>query len=353
MATLPDLTRRLDDDFVNTWYEIRAQVMDNILEATILTLALKEHNTMSGQPGGEFGWTDTIGYGQKATQRFQKGSTLNQSTPQLDTFARLDWRFYCVDINRSFVDDNKNMGPYQIKSYIGRRLEAARDALVQDTETYLTQWGGYYSAPNQINGLWDICAPSTALSAVDDGAASDSYASGTSNGNLSRANTWWRNWVAYEGATQNNANKIAGTTGSYAADFVDDLDHMYNCVQNNQEAPNFILTTQLIYESYGAEARDTQQIVKSGFNKMAADLGFDTYTYRGATLAYSTKITTLHVLLLNMNYITWKFHPNAWFDMTGWRDTANQLERVAYIVNMTPGLATSQPRRHGVMLYEQ
>jgi len=353
MATLPNLTRRLDDDFVNTWYEIRAAVIDNILEATILTLALKEYGTMKPQPGGEFGWTETIGYGEKSTQRFQKGSTVDQSVEELDTFARNDWRFFCVDINRSLVDDNKNMGPYQIKSYIARRLEAARNALVQDTEMYLTQWGNFYPAPKQIQGIWDVAAPSTALSTTGGGSNSDTYNSGTSNGSLSRANTWWRNWVAYSGATQNDTNKVAGPTGSYAADLVDDLDHMFNCVSANQESPNFIVTSQLIYEAYGAEVRDSHQIVRSAFDRKAADLGFESYTYRGATFTYSSRITTLHVLLLNMNYIHWNYHPNAWFEMTNWKETANQFERVAYIVNMTPGITTSQPRRHGVMLYAQ
>jgi hypothetical protein len=37
--------------------------------------------------------------------------------------------------------------------------------------------------------------------------------------------------------------------------------------------------------------------------------------------------------------------------MTNWKETANQLERVAYITCMTPGLITDQPRRHGCMEY--
>jgi len=39
---LPELTRTIDDDFVNTWYEIRPQVIDNILESNVFSLALKE-----------------------------------------------------------------------------------------------------------------------------------------------------------------------------------------------------------------------------------------------------------------------------------------------------------------------
>lgn len=350
MATLPSMTRQLEDDFVNTWYEIRDMVVDNILESTVFSLALKEYGVMQTQLGGEFGWTDTVGYGTKSTQRFQKGSTLDQDTPQLDTFARLDWRFFCVDVNRSLVDDSKNAGKFQIKSYLTRRLGAARDALVQDLETYFMQYGAYYEAPFQINGLWDIVAPETALATGV--ANSNTYATGTSNGAINRTNTWWRNWVQYDGATQDDANRIAGPTNEpYDLNLVADMDHMFNCISANAESPNFLLSGQLLYESYVSEMRDRIQIVRTGFNKKAADLGFETVTFRGATYAYTDKITTLHLLYLNMNHIVMNYHPNVWFEMTNWKDTANQFERVAYIVCMTPGLATPQPRRHGVALY--
>lgn len=352
MATLTQLTRTLDDDFTNTWYEIKSQVEDNVLEATVFSLALKERGCLKPQPGGEYGWTDTIGYGTAASQRFQAGSTLTQTPVALDTFVYLNWRFVCVDVNRSLVDDMKNQGKFQIKSYLARRLEAARNALVQDFETYLMQWGAYYPAPLQINGLWDICAPETAIATSGGGSNSDTYASGTSNGNCNRTNTWWRNWVLYNDATQANSNRIAGATNEpYALNLVSDMDHFFDCIGANTENPNFILTTQLIFEAYKQEVQDKQQVVRTSFDRKAADLGFDTITFRGQPMTWTTKFTTLHMFMLNLNYVDWNYHPNCWFDMTDWKSTSNQLERVAYIVCMSPGLATKQPRRHGVALW--
>lgn len=351
-TTLPSITRVYDDAFVNLWYEIRAMVEDNILEATIMTLALKEYGCMDAQAGGEYGWTDTIGYGEKATQRFKRGSTLTQEVKKLDTFASLDWRFFCVDINRSLVDDMKNMGEYMIKSYLARRLEAARNALVQDIEMYLFQYGNYYATPLQPNGVYDICAPQTAITTGSDGGSSDTYATGTANGGINRTNTWWRNWVMYDDATQANANKIAGATNEpYALNLVPDMKHFWNSINANQEAPNFIITKQDIYEAYDDEATDKMQIVRTAFNRKAADLGFESLTFKGATLTYSSYITSNYVLMLNLNHVKWNYHPNCWFDMTSWKEAHNQFERVAYIVCMTPGLATAQPRRHGIMTY--
>lgn len=352
MATLPVLTRTIGDDFVNTWYEIRAMVIDQVTEATILWAALKSFGSMTPQVGGEY-ITRTVRYGQKSTQRFGKGSTLDQEVKDLDTMARWDWRYFLVDVNRSFVDDAKNAGPYRIKSYLTARLEAAREALIQDLETYVTQWSAYYDGDLQPNALYDICPLGTAESAVGAGGASDSQSAGTKNGNVNRTNNWWKNWYSASGASASDTTRIAGPTNApYALNFVSDLRHIYNKVNAQVEPPNLILMDQDIYEAYEDEVMDKLQIVRNAFTRQAGDLGFEAITFKGATMSYSAKLaSSKHVFLLNMNHIELPYHPGAWFDATDWKGTSNQLENVMYIVCMTPGLITAQPRRHGAMEY--
>ena len=159
--TLPTLTRTIDDDFTNTWYEIRDDVIDNVLDATVFWAALKYHNCLTPQVGGEF-VTRTVSYGEKSTQRIQKGTVLKQSTPDLDTMGIWDWRYFVVDINRSTIDDAKNAGKFRIKSYLARRLEAARNAIVQDLEGYISHWSDFYSGIASPNGLYDVCPNYTA-----------------------------------------------------------------------------------------------------------------------------------------------------------------------------------------------
>lgn len=355
MATLPSLTRTIDDDFMNTWYEIRPEIIDNVTTATILWLALKQFGCFKPQVGGEY-IERSIGYGQKTTQRFQKGSVLTQQVVPSDTAGLWNWRYFLVDVNRSFVDDAKNAGPFKIKDYLARRLEVARNALVEASETDSMRWSAYYDSSEIVtfNGIYDICPNYTAETAVGAGSASDSQASGTSNGGLDRTNAWWRNWVAYDGATQADSTFIAGPTNeSYELNLVTDMRHMWNCISANQESPNFILSNQLMYEAYEDEASDKQQIVQSAFTRTAIDLGFDAQTFKGATMSWTSKLSasTLHMFMLNMNHIEFVYNPNAWFDMTEWQTTPNQLERVAFILCMCSGLLTTQPRRHGVLEY--
>jgi len=356
MATLPQWTKTLDDDFVNTWYDIRAELVDNVINATIFTAALKNFGCFTTQVGSDI-ITRTVGYGKKSTQRFDRGTVLTQTVVDLDTMAEWNWRFFTVDANRSLVDDAKNAGKYQIKSYVARRLEAARNALVEDLETMLMHWGAYYAAPLQPKGIYDICTNATAEAAVSPGAASDTSISGTANGKINKSNTWWRNWTMADGAAASSATedakKQAGPTNEpYALNLVPDMLHMFNKIRANQEAPNFILCDQDIYEAYEDEAQDKQMIVQSAFTKKAIDLGFDAFTYKGATMSYTAKLSgTKHLFMLNLNHVEMPYNPNLWFDMGNWKETPNQFERVAYIVCMTAGVITDQPRRHGVMEY--
>ena len=351
--TLPTLTRTLDDDFVNTWYEIRAEVTDNILDSNVFSMALKEFGCMTPQVGGEY-ITRTVGYGTKKTQKFQEGSVLTQEVKKLDTMARWDWRYFLVDVNRTLIDDNKNAGTFKIKDYLTRRIEAARDALSADLETDLFRWGAYTTAPFQPNGIYDICAGQTAESAVGGGSASDSAASGTANGNISRVNDYWKNWNTQgSGSSESFTAKIGTPTNApYSLNLVPDMRHFFNIVNANQEAPNFIIMDQEIYEAYEDEVGDKQQIVRTSFNQKAADLGFVTMTFKGAPMTYTSKLaSSKHIFMLNLNHVEYVYNPNMWFDMTNWKENTNQLERVSYIACMTTGLITDQPRRHGIMEY--
>ena len=356
MATLPTLTQTIDDDFVNTWYEIKAAVEDNIMESSIVWLALREFGVMFPQTGGEF-YTDTVGYGKKDIQRFVKGSTLTQSELESDTMARWEWSYFLIDVNRTLTDDQKNQGPSKIKSYVARRLDVAKESISQDIETMIHQYGTWDTLA-QPKGLFDVCAPYAAITVGTSGGTGsngDSYASGTNNGYINRTNTWWRNWAGTTASSESRANKILAGTAPFDMNLTSDMNHIYNMVTNGQKSPNFILASQNLYEAYTDELMDKQQIVRTSFDRAAADLGFETQTFRGAAFTYSNKLEAgtgqpslgNEMLFLNMDYLKYVYDPTVWFDMTDWRVGTNAMERVAYIVCTAMGLVTNQPRRHG------
>ncbi len=343
--TLSTFTKTIDDDFVDTWYEIRAEAIDNILDSTVLYLALREFNSMTPQVGSDI-ITRTIKYGTKKKQNITRGTTLTQQVVQRETMAWWNWAYTAIDINRALLDDQKNSGKFRIKSYIAKRLEGAREDVVQDLETDLFRWQDF--AANQMNGFFDILPMLGTEIAVDANyggtwdpvgdAVSPLYNAGTQQGNINRSNSWWQ------------AKMKLGTAPS-SVNLVSDMKTFWNTISNNMASPNFIICDQDLYEYYEDEVSDRQQIVRSAFTRIAADLGFEVLTFKGAPLTWTGQLAASDkMMMLNLDFIELVYDPNYWFDMTEWFTTPSQLERVAYIVSAMQ-LIDTQPRRHGLLDY--
>ena len=77
----------------------------------------------------------------------------------------------------------------------------------------------------------------------------------------STGNTFW------------GAKYLSGVTPK-EVNLLDDMRNIYNSCHNNQVAPDFILTTQAMFQLYESFVEDKTQIVKDAATKLA-DLGFD------------------------------------------------------------------------------
>jgi hypothetical protein len=138
----------------------------------------------------------------------------------------------------------------------------------------------------------------------------------TSPGGLSKATyTWWR-------------NKYATATGSFAVYGLSDMRTMYNNCSIGNDHPGILLTTQTVFEYYEAEAEDALTLQ----NTKAAELGFETFKYKGANLYYSPQCPSGYMYFLNPKYLKLKIDSKADFDMTDWKYIPNQLDRVAQVV---------------------
>ncbi len=343
--SLATFTKTIDDDFVNTWYEIREMAIDNILDATVMYLALREFGSLTPQGGSDM-ITRRVSYGKKTKQNITRGTTLQQNVVERETMAWWNWAYTAIDINRALLDDQKNAGKFRIKSYIATRIEGARNDVVQGLEEDLFRWQAF--AANQMNGFFDILSPSTAIAVgadyggawdTDAVAVSPTYITGTTQGNIDRAtNTWFR--------THNKSGSLPSSVN-----LISDMRTFWNTISANIAAPNFIVCDQDLYEYYEDEVSDKQQIVRTAFNRLAADLGFETLTFKGAPLTWTGELSASDkMMFLNFDFIELVYDPNYWFDMTEWFTTPSQLERVSYIVSAMQ-LIDSQPRRHGLLDY--
>jgi hypothetical protein len=323
---------------VETWYEIREEAIDNILDATVMWLALREHNCFTPQAGGEI-ITRTIKYGTKTKQNIAKGKTLTQSVAKRETMAWWDWKHIAIDVNRDFFDDQKNHGPSKIKDYVTKRITGANEDIIQGMETDLFGWAD--GATDQINGLFDVVPPvsynATGMPAWGQIADSPTRAAGTF-GNISRTNSYWQ-------------TKTQTTPTNPEVNLRNNMATMFNSISDNVAPPNFMIADQDLYEYYEDEIMDKQQIARTSFNQTAADLGFETLTFKGKPLTWTAKLAaTDKMFFFNLDYIEMVYDPEYFFDMTEWFTTPNQLDRVAYIISAMQ-LIDTQPRRHGLLDY--
>lgn len=317
VTTLPTYSEQVDNRFINTWYDIRADSIDNILLATPVWAALRAQGCFTTQVGGK-SIERTVKYAYGTASAFGKGDVLPEGEVETETAAFWTFRYVQAHVQRTLIDDAENNGTYKIKSYVGQRLTAARDALTQKFETDLWRATVTAETGKEIQGLNDLVPLYT------------DRATGT-YGKIARSNSWW----------QPKYKIWSGVRNVY---LLPDMRTAYNYCDNQQNPPKLIITTQTLFELYEDFAQDKVQIVKDA-GSFLVDLGFQVLRFKGKPMIYTPNITADNMLMLNTDFIEVVTDPQVWFDFTPWRDTPKQFERLANIVCRLNILGT-QPRRH-------
>jgi len=340
MTTLPTYTRTLDDAFVSTWYEIREEAIDNILDATVVWNLLMGAGSFTEQTGGEI-ITRTIRHGTITPEQVVKGDTMTSGEPSLETMALWQWKYLASNVQRSVFDDQKNAGPSKIKDYVGSRITAARDGLEQKFETDI--WAAFATSEvlPGIQGINDIIPTigDNTTGTYGNIARPASYTTGAIGAVETPAtgNTWWGGMY------------MDGSQAALATDLVDNMRTMYNQLHANQSAPNLMILTLEQFEVYEGEAIDISQIIKDETTRLA-DMGFEVLRFKGKPCIWSPDITTQNLIMLNTDWIEVVYDPQLWFDMTDWKPQAFEFDRAAQIL-CACNVITTQPRRHGRIVY--
>jgi hypothetical protein len=329
---VPVMTQKIDDAFTHTWYEIQKQAVDNILDANVVTAALKEKGAFKAQVGGRF-ITKTLRYGKKMTQEIAKGSILSSGEDEIETTAMWRWKYFSSHVQRSQMDDQQNNGKAAIKSLVQTKISAAKDALQEKVE--LVTFNPYNASGDEessktIQGLNDLIPPK----GYED--ADVTY------GGINRStNSWWR-------------SNYAAFSPNPEVHLLSDMKSMFNTCTSHIEAPNLIIASKTKFELFEDFALDMSQIVVKDSGTLA-DLGYRVLQFKGTDLVWvpdeRIKISGKdQMLFLNTNFIEFVYDPQLWFAMTNWKDIPLQTERIAHIL-CAANMIGFQPRRQG-RIYE-
>jgi len=315
MAT-PTNTETLDSLYTTTWQTVKKQVTDNIFTATPFYYEMSKGENIEREDGGRFLEIPLL-YGKNTTVTWLgKGGTISVADVDPLTTSIWTWKNVAGSVVRMWADDMSNSGAAKKVDLMNTKIETLRLSLIDDLETKLftAQTG------NQPTGLPDIVE------------ANVTGSQSKTPGSLSKTTySWWE-------------NKYAASTGSFATYGRSDMRTMYNNCSIGNDHPNLLLTTQGVFEYYEAEAEDIQRINDSA----AANLGFQTFRYKGSNMYYSPQVSTGYMYFLNLKYLKLKIDSKADFDMTEWKYIPNQLDRVAQIVSRLE-LVCSNCRMQGLI----
>ncbi len=344
-TTLPTMTRTVDDKFTDTWYTIRAEAIDNILDANVVTAALKEKGVFKIQVGGDR-ITRTIQHGtyDDLVEGLSEGKVLSTERNDLETMAWWDWKYFTVPVKRTLISDQQNNGPEKIKDYVDKRLSAARNALNRKIETMIMRATAHPDIDS--SQTTDADEPFSLIDYIPNNASTQYLESGYSYGNIRRDNPWWQpEDFTYDNTAAGNYNDTK--SGPYALTLYDDMKNVYNTITNHLESPDLIITSQLLFEAYDSFAVAKEQIIRQESTNLA-NLGYEVLQFRGKPLVWTdlmTENSSKSMIMLNSEFFDIIYDPNLWFDMSEWRQPVKQMERVAFITcSMQP--VGYQPRRN-------
>ena len=353
-TTLPQITRQIDDEFTETWYEIRAEAVDNILDAYVVSAALRDAGSFKTQVGSNL-ITRTVKYGKKSASGFGKGSVLPADEADLETMAIWEWKYFTTPITRSLIDDQQNSGPTKIKDYITKRITAAREAMIEGIEDFLMR-DAMHLDNDSSSTMEDAKEPFGIFDFVPDLAATNYRTSSYEYGGIQRDNPWWQHRDFSDDVTINlvtQPNSFDVFAGPAALTVYDDMKKAYRRISNNQKAPNLVIMQGDLYELYENFVDSKDQLIKDATTHLA-DLGYEVLRFKGKPVIWTdaldtvagASITTYQALMLDMDAIEVIYDPNLWFDMSEWRVPERQHERVSYI-SSSMQVISAELRRHG------
>lgn len=261
----------------------REKLTDNIFTARPLTWWLTEKNRVRFLDGGTKILEPLI-YGTH-TENTNVGSysgtdTLGLNATDKFTAAEYDWKQYYATVTISGIEEAKNNGEAEIINLLEAKMMQAEES----TKEYMNKMlfgDGTGNSNKDWNGLGNIVE------------------SGADLGNINYTdNSWWR---SYE------ENTTAALTIPY-------MTTAYNTVAKGNDKPDFIMTTQTLFEKYESLVQPALRYTDT----KTADAGFENLMFKTAPIMFDSYCTSGVMYFLNSKYLGLVGHKNVWFKHRGW-----------------------------------
>lgn len=269
-------------------YITRGKFADNIYEGLRTMQVLLDLGGKVEEEGGEH-LVVQLEYAQNGTAGWiGPYGTFNTNPQDVFTAALFNWRQQAGTVILTDDEAVKNSGRFRLANLLElkiRNLQKAMRSVLQDA---LFSDG---TDPLKPVGLEAIVATSGTLGGID-----------------RSTHTWWKANV------ESTAEVLS----------IPRMETMFNDCTHNLDRPKCIVTTQSLYEKYGALAQNFQEITHVGANGGTADVGFEHYRFKGVPLWWDDDCPSGVLYFLNPDYVKVHVHKDWEFVSSEASRPANQ-----------------------------
>jgi len=302
----------------------RKELTDNFFDA-YPTLDMFRSSGLVTDNGGKEIQADLM-YGGNSAQYFSGYDVLNTDAVDGITAAFYPFRYAAVPITINYTEEMENRKSDSAMKLLAAKTEQAmltlRDQI--NTSLYSAQTG---KAPL---GFQDLIADAPGTTPT------------TLGGVTISSNTWWKNKA--NNATADTSFKTIVNTNFYEG--MVRLSTTWNDVSEGNEQPTNIFTTNGIYADYEEifEGTGYQRLTSKDSPGVDGRLP----SFRGIPVQYDRDCGTGRIYFLNTKYLKMHMQAGMNFAKTPFKEPANQMAKVGFIV-VGLQITTNNRRRQGVV----
>lgn len=294
------------DALLATTVEKYAQktLTDNIFTARPLTWYLQQKNRIRYEDGGVKILEPLVFAGATTAGSYAGTDPIPLNDDQPFTDAEYEWKQYAASVMITGIDEAKNAGESAIVNLLEAKMMNTEETVKEQMNQMFYGDGSGNSGKNWL-GLEGIISSGDTLGNIDGG-----------------TQAWWNSTV----------NSTAGALT------IPQMTSLYNTVSKGNDKPDFVITTQDLYEKYESLLQPQLRYTDT----KAADAGFENIMFKSAPVMFDAHCPSGTMYFLNSKYFGIVGHRNVWFKNRGW--TIPDDVDARYLLLLTYGNMTCRNR---------
>lgn len=304
-----------DEILATTLANHQSTLVDNVFTARPFAFFMKRAGQIQVEDGGHKIVVPTM-YEQNSTFGTYSGSDSISTTEQAGiSAAEYDWRQAAVSVTINGLEEAKNSGDRAVLNLLKAKIDQAEQTITEQFDSMWLTGDGTGNGGKDWNGLANLIG--------------DSASTVTTVGNISATtNTWWRS----SRFTVGGALSLTGATG---------MNKAYNTPSEGNDQPQFVLTTQAVYEGYEALLQPNMRYESTELG----DAGFLNLMFKKAPVLFDRYVPTGFMYFINPKYLKLVVMAGKFMTPTKFKEPTNQDIRVAQILSYGNLTITNRKRQ--------